>query len=134
MSTERRPVKQLDHLIVRADDPRPLFKLLSETLQLPVAWPLRSYPSFTSGGVTLGNLYLEIISCEPEQDSSSRNRPDARYVAMAFETDSLDESVKELDRRGIPRGPVVPNVGVMPDGEKRKLYANAILGKMLGRH
>ena len=131
MSTERQPVKQLDHLIVRADDPRPLFKLLSETLQLPVAWPLRSYPSFTSGGVTLGNLYLEILSCEPERESSS---PDARFVAMAFETDDLEESVHELDRRGIPRGPVVANVEATPDGKKTKFYSNAILGKLLGRN
>lgn len=134
MSAGKRPVKQLDHLIVRADDPRPLFHLLSETFHLPVAWPLRSYPSFTSGGVTLGNLYIEILSCEPLKDSLSRDRTDARFVAMAFETDELEESVKELDRRGIARGPVVPNVEVMPDGEKQKLYANAILGKMLGRN
>jgi hypothetical protein len=118
-------------LIIRADDPQPLFKLLSETFELPIAWPMRIYPSFTSGGVTLGNLYLEIISVESE--SSSNNSPDARYVAMAFETDALDESVRELDRRGIPRGPVVPNVEVVADGTMRKLYANSILGKLLGR-
>ncbi|MDQ3818983.1 MAG: hypothetical protein M3362_15085 [Acidobacteriota bacterium] len=128
------PVKQLDHLIVRADDPRPLFHLLSETLRLPIAWPLRSYPSFTSGGVTLGNLYIEVLSCERLESSSSREAADARFVAMAFETDELEEKVKELERRGIAHGPVVPNVEVMPDGEKRKLYANAILGKMLGPH
>jgi hypothetical protein len=104
MSEERRAVKQLDHLIVRADDPQPLFKLLSETLQLPVAWPLRSYPSFTSGGVALGNLYLEILSCAPQSDSS-RNSPDARFAAVAFEVGSLRESLKELDRRRIPHGP-----------------------------
>lgn len=131
MSAEKQPVKQLDHLIARMDDPQPLFKLMSETLQLPVAWPLRSYPSFTSGGVTLGNLYLEMISCEPPRESRSAAQR-ARFVAMAFEVDALEESVKEMDRRGIPRGPVVPNVEVMPDGKKTKLYANAILGKMLG--
>lgn len=128
------PVKQLDHLIARTVDPRPLFKLLSETFQLPIAWPLRSYPSFTSGGVTLGNLYIEILSCEPLKDSSSHDGTDARFVALAFETDELEERVKEIERRGIAHGPVVPNVEVMADGEKRKLYANAILGKMLGRN
>lgn len=34
MTAERQPVKQLDHVIVRTDDPQPLFSLLSETLQL----------------------------------------------------------------------------------------------------
>ncbi|HEV7842833.1 MAG TPA: hypothetical protein VGO69_04010 [Pyrinomonadaceae bacterium] len=35
MSNDRQVVKQLDHCIARVDDPQPLFKLLSETLQLP---------------------------------------------------------------------------------------------------
>src|SRR5437588_7321053 len=102
MNTGRQPVKQLDHLIVRAEDPSPLFNLLSETFQLPVAWPLRSYPSFTSGGITLGNLYLEIISCGSGRDSSSSDSRNARFAAIAFEADPLEESVKELDRLKIP--------------------------------
>jgi hypothetical protein len=61
MSGDRQVVKQLDHMIVRADDPEPLFKLLSETLRLPIAWPLRSYPSFTSGGIPLGIESLKEI-------------------------------------------------------------------------
>ena len=37
MSAGRQIVKQLDHWVVRADNPQFLFQLLSETLQLPVA-------------------------------------------------------------------------------------------------
>ena len=132
MSDERQTVKQLDHLIVRVDDPQPLFKLMSETLKLPIAWPMRSYPSFTSGGITLGNLYLELLSCAPQRDSSSDSSRDARFAAMAFETDSLESSVSELDRRKIPHGPVTLYVEREADGRKTKLYANVILGKMLG--
>lgn len=119
------PVKQLDHLIVRVDYPAPLFALLSGTLQLPIAWPLRTYPSFTSGGITLGNLYLELLSC-------GTHSTDARFVAMAFEADSLEESVRELKHRKVPHGPIVPYVEVGPDGKKTKLYSNVILGKLLG--
>jgi hypothetical protein len=130
-------VKQLDHLVVRVDNPKPLFRLLSETLNLPVAWPLRSYPSFTSGGVTFGNLYLEIISCAPQRDSSQRDlsasdSTAARFVAMAFEAESLDESLRELDRRGIPHGPLTNYVQLEDDGSSTQLYANVILGKLLG--
>lgn len=132
MSDQRQTVKQLDHLIVRVDDPQPLFKLLTETLKLPIAWPLRSYPSFKSGGVTLGNLYLELLSCAPQRDSSSGNSTDARFAAIAFEVDSIDESVNELERRKIPHGPVTPYVQIEDDGSKTKLYANVILGKLLG--
>lgn len=132
MSDERRAVKQLDHLLVRVDDPRPLFELLSKTFELPVAWPLRSYPAFTSGGVTLGNLYLELLSCAPKPPSSADGSHDARFAAMAFEVDSLEESITELDRRKIPHGPVTAYVEKEADGSKTKLYENAILGKMLG--
>jgi hypothetical protein len=134
MSDDRQIVKQLDHLIARVDDPEPLFKLLSETFQLPVAWPLRAYPAFTSGGITLGNLYLEILSCAPKTRSSSDGSRDARFAAIAFEVESLTESLKELDRRKIPHGPVTPYVQPEADGSKTLLYANAILGKMLGRN
>jgi hypothetical protein len=132
MSDDRQVVKQLDHVIARVDDPQPLFKLLSETLQLPIAWPLRSYPSFTSGGIALGNLYLEVLSCASQQDASSNNSPAARFVAIAFESGSLGESVGELDRLKLPHGPVVPYVEIDSSGKKTKLYANVILGKMLG--
>ena len=73
MSDNRQVVKQLDHIIARVDDAEPLFKFLSEALQLPVAWPLRSYPSFTSGGIALGNLYLEVLSCAPKRGASSNS-------------------------------------------------------------
>jgi hypothetical protein len=132
MSADRQVVKQLDHIIARVDDPEPLFKFLSGTLQLPVAWPLRSYPSFTSGGIALGNLYLEVLSCAPKPSSSSKGAQAARFVAIAFESGSLSESVGELDRREIPHGPVVPYVEIDSSGKKMKLYANVILGKTLG--
>lgn len=132
MNDERRAVKQLDHLLVRADDPRPLFELLSETLQLPVAWPFQSYPSFTSGGVTLGNLYLELLSCHRKPSSSSVDAHNARFAAMAFEVDSLAESAKVLDRLRIPHGPVTLYLQREADGTRTRLYANVILGKMLG--
>ncbi len=41
-------VKQVDHLILRVDEAtaHQLFALFSETLQLPAAWALASYPAF----------------------------------------------------------------------------------------
>ena len=132
MNDERRIVKQLDHLLVRVADPEPLFKLLSETLKLPVAWPLRAYPAFTSGGVTLGNLYLEILSCSVRSAQSADNSTAARYAAIAFEVASLEESLEELDRRKIPHGPVTRYIEIEADGTKTKLYQNVILGKLLG--
>lgn len=132
MTMETPVIKQLDHAIARVDNPQPLFALLSETFQLPIAWPLCSYPSFTSGGIALGNLYLEILSCVPKRNLSSSNSSDAHFVAIAFEAVPIEESVRELDRRKIPHGPITPYVETGADGKKTKLYSNAILGKMLG--
>jgi hypothetical protein len=132
MKDDGQVIKQLDHLIVRVDEPEPLFELLSETLQLPIAWPLRAYPAFTSGGIALGNLYLEVLSCVAKPPASSDVARVARFAALAFEVDSLERSVTELDRRKIARGPVTPYVQVEADGSKTRLYANVILGKMLG--
>lgn len=133
MSDDRCAVKQLDHIIVRTSHPDAFFNLLTETFGLPVAWPLRSYPSFISGGVTLGNLYLEVLSTSaaaPRAPVSEGSR--ARFAAIAFEAARLDETVAELDSRKVPHGPLVPYMQVEADGTKTRLYANVILGKMLG--
>jgi hypothetical protein len=123
-------VKQLDHIVVRVDDPVPLHTLFSETLQLPVAWPVQAYPSFTSGGVTLGNVNLEILSCgsgrKPSQTTGARIR------AIAFESTSLSETVEELQRRAIPHTPVLDYELTQPDGQRVAHWANVMLGGLLG--
>lgn len=120
--------KQLDHVIARVEDPRRLFDTLTETLLLPVAWPLRSYPSFRSGGVALGNLYLEIMQCGPPRPS----RP-GRFCAIAYEAPPIDAAARELSRRRIPHTPPAPYRERGADGRKIPIWSNAVLGGMLGR-
>ena len=129
MNTVRPVFKQLDHVVTRVDDPRALFSLLTETLGLPVAWPLKSYPSFQSGGVALGNLYLEIMQCGARRKADGRGR----FCAIAFESPRIEEAVRELSRRRIPHTPVAPYVEQGADGERTKIWANAVLGRMLGK-
>ena len=121
--------KQLDHVVARVGDARPLFDTLTETLGLPVAWPLASYPSFQSGGVALGNLYLEIIRCGPRRKADGAGR----FCAIAFESPAVEEAVRELSRRGVPHTPVAPYAERGADGEKIKIWANVVLGRLLGR-
>jgi len=54
MVTAKPIIKQVDHIIIRVDDSSSdqLFALFSDTFQLPVAWPLASYTSFVSGGIS----------------------------------------------------------------------------------
>ena len=129
MDASRPVIKQLDHIIARVDDPQALFDLLTETLGLPVAWPLKSYPSFQSGGVALGNLYLEIIQCGPRRKAAGAGR----FCAIAFEAPAIEEAVRELSQRDIPHTPVAPYAERGADGEKIKIWANAVLGRMVGR-
>jgi hypothetical protein len=129
MTVSRPVVKQLDHLIVRVDEPRALFSLLTETFRLPIAWPLNSYANFQSGGVALGNLYLEILQCGPRRKGAMRP---GHLRAIAFEAPAIEEAEAELSRRGLPRTPVAPYFERAGDGSKTKIWSNVVIGKMLG--
>ena len=129
MSASRPVVKQLDHVVARVDDPRALFETLTETLGLPVAWPLNSYPAFQSGGVALGNLYLEVMQCGPRREPSGAGR----LCAVAFESPGIEGAVEELSRRGVPHTPVAPYVERGAGGARTKIWSNAVLGRLLGR-
>jgi hypothetical protein len=128
MTTSRPVFKQLDHAIARVDDPAALFTLLTETVRLPVAWPLASYPAFQSGGVALGNLYLEIMQCGARRGASGRGR----LCAVAFEAPEIEEAARELARRRIPHTPVAPYVERDGGGARTLLWSNVVLGKLLG--
>jgi hypothetical protein len=129
MGAQRPVVKQLDHVVARVDEPRRLFSLLTETLGLPVAWPLASYPSFQSGGVALGNLYLEVMQCGPRRAPSGAGR----FCAVAFESPGIERAVEELSRRGVPHTPAAPYVERGEGGARAKLWSNVVLGRLPGR-
>lgn len=125
------PVKQLDHVIARVCDAPALHKLFSETLQLPVSWDVKSYEAFTSGGVSLGNINLEILSLGA--GSASQGEPRAQFCAFAFECDSLESAVKELQRRKLKCSSVVPYIESPAAGLPRThLWSNAFVDGLIG--
>ena len=129
MTSPRPVVRQLNHVVARVDDARAVFSLFTETLGLPVAWPLASYPSFQSGGVALGNLYLEIMQCGPGREPSGGGR----LCAVAFEAPGIEQAVEELSRRGVPHTPVAPYVERGEGGTRTKIWSNVVLGRLVGR-
>jgi catechol 2,3-dioxygenase-like lactoylglutathione lyase family enzyme len=129
MTSSRPVVKQLDHVVARVDDPRAVFKAFTETLGLPVAWPLASYPAFESGGVALGNLYLEIMQCGPRRGASNRGR----LCAVVFESPGIEGAAEELSRRGVPHTPAAPYVERGEGGARAKIWTNVVLGRLVGR-
>ena len=51
-------VRQIDHILIASSDAKGLFALLSDTFQLPVAWPMSNHGNFASGGVAVGTVNL----------------------------------------------------------------------------
>jgi hypothetical protein len=52
-------VRQLDRVLIEAEDPSALFRLFSEGFGLPVGWEFGDYGEVVSGSVWAGNVCLE---------------------------------------------------------------------------
>ena len=116
------PIRQIDHIMIRTGDPRELYALFAETLRLPVAWPLTSpRAGVMTGGVGFGNVNVEAIQFPGQTD------PRPRLLGFALEPSALDDSVIELNRRGLTSGEPRPLVATGPDGSKRTLWTNVTL-------
>jgi len=122
-SPEPAPVQYIDHIMIRTDEPEALFAFFSDTLQLPIAWPLDDRNGVVSGGIGFGNVNIEAIKF-PGQS----NEPAAtHWVGLALEPGSLDRSLAELRRRGISYGAPRPFVAVGPDGARATSFTNVTL-------
>jgi catechol 2,3-dioxygenase-like lactoylglutathione lyase family enzyme len=118
------PIRQIDHIMIRADDPAKLYAFFTEVLRLPVAWPMLSpRPGVTTGGVGFGNVNVEAINF-----AGQKRRPSpAEFLGLALEPSSLHESLAELDRRGLSYGELRPLISTGPDGTKNTLWTNVTL-------
>jgi catechol 2,3-dioxygenase-like lactoylglutathione lyase family enzyme len=116
------PIRQIDHIMIRTGTPRDLYAFFTDTLELPVAWPITNpRTGVVTGGVGFGNVNVEAIQFPGQTDS----RP--RLVGFAFEPSGLEESLSELNRRGITFGERRPATAVAPDGSNNTLWTNVTL-------
>ena len=116
------PIRQIDHIMIRTGTPQELYAFFTETLALPVAWPITSpRAGVVTGGVGFGNVNVEAIQFPGQTDS----RP--RLVGLALEPSGLDESLAELNRRGITSAEPRPLTAAGPDGSKKTLWTNVTL-------
>ena len=99
-------VRQVVHIVIRSDPFGPLYRLFAEDFQLPVASP-PNRSARPAGYISAGNVYLEFISVAP-LPSASPSDTRAAFMGFSFEPLPLEQSVAELDRRGITHGPVEP--------------------------
>ena len=118
------PIRRIDHIMIRADDPAKLYAFFTEILQLPVAWPMMSpREGVATGGVGFGNVNVEAIRIPGQKGQPSR----AQLLGFGFEPSPLAESLGELDRRGITYGQLRPLISTGQDGSKNTLWTNVTL-------
>ena len=115
-------VRRVDHIMIRAANPRELYAFFTETMQLPVAWPLTSpREGVVTGGVGVGNVNLEAIQFPGQREQQPR------LLGFAFEPLSLDESLRQLTLRGLAAGVRREILGTRPNGSKGVLWTNVTL-------
>jgi len=122
-------VKRIDHILVRVDDPEPLFGLLSGLLELPVSWPMQNHGWYASGGVFVGNASLEIARLGRARPRAAGS---ARLFGIALEPCPLGVCLRELAARGIPHSLPVCFCGERPDGTRGVRWKNVLLGGLTG--
>lgn len=122
-------VKRIDHVVIRADDPGPLFDLFAGPLGLPVSWPIQSHGWYASGGIWAGNMCLEIARLGRPRGRAAGS---AHLFALALEPYPLHSSLRELSAREIPHSLPVPFLGERPDGTRGVRWTNVLLGGLTG--
>ena len=115
------PIRRIDHIMIRVDDPANVYAFFTDVLQLPVAWPMMTpREGVATGGVGFGNVNVEAIRF-PGPKSQARR---AQLLGFAFEPSPLAECLAELDRRGIRYGELRPLISMGQDGSKNTLWTN----------
>lgn len=116
-------IRQVDHILVASNDAEELFSVFSDTFQLPVVWPMSDYGKFASGGVSLGNVNLEIFRVPVSADSVVG----AQFAGFALEPAPLQSALQELEAREIAHGSPTPFNSTKTDGSASTLWTTVML-------
>ena len=115
----------VERLIVRVPSPEPLFSILTQHLVLPRAWPPTTGPFFTSAGVFLGNMNLELLQVSPLEQP-------AHLYGISFDLQPDEISLPELAERGILHTPPMPYYMVDDQAWQVTAWTNIYLGGLIG--
>ncbi|MDA1192161.1 MAG: hypothetical protein O3A46_10830 [Candidatus Poribacteria bacterium] len=100
-------VRHIDRLSIQADDPRVVFPFFSEALGLPVTSPITRFDRYTSGGVSAGNVSLEVLQFAGQPPVSAlSDTPEAHLWGVSF-LNALPaaDAVEELTQRAVGHNP-----------------------------
>lgn len=94
-------IRQVDHVIISAEAPDPVFAFLTGTLGLPVSWPVGGNEELSSGGVYAGNCNIEAATFAPGNLIAHPAGTPPAIAGIAFEPAPLPDALAEMDRRGL---------------------------------
>ena len=107
------------------------FLFLTKNLGLPVAWDLNDYGFFISGGISVGNINLELL----QSSDGTKNQgifPDRfGVIGLAFQPGlPIEQKIPVLDQKKILHGQPEPFI-IDPGRTNRILWTNLYLEEFM---
>jgi hypothetical protein len=94
---EQVSIKKVEHFYISSNNAMNIFQILTEQFGLPVVWDYQDWGGFSSGGITLGNVVLELIEGQASQSQT--------HYGIALEpSQSLKRTISFLDSAHISHG------------------------------
>jgi hypothetical protein len=108
-------VNRIDHVFVPVSGASAALDALVNELGLPLVFPMTSHGSFMSGGITLGNLNVELIEDNSMMPWLAASTPH-RIKGIVFEPASAgdDSYLSALDEQDISHSPPMSQPGASP--------------------
>ncbi|MFC1499580.1 hypothetical protein ACFL6T_01005 [Candidatus Zixiibacteriota bacterium] len=113
------PIVRVDHIVAQSTQAQHLYEFLHDELLLPEVWPFTDYGGFASGGLSLGNVVIEIIKWN---ETNSRLTDQATFQGIAFEpAGSASSTIEWMDQKSIGHSALDP-YAINIDGEELVLW------------
>ena len=119
-------IQSIDHIMVRAIAAEPLYHLFSQTLGLPVSWPLQRSDFATFGWVTVGNTNLEFWAASNNSDLPKDTKLPI-FHGFALGPTNLNESISTLTQRGVACKSPRAFITKRPDGHEAVNFTNSVI-------
>ena len=117
-------INKIDHFFISSPHSKELYTLFTTEFDLPIVWPYATWGSFSSGGVTLGNVVFEFVNDTPDQIRV--------YHGIALEPNQSATEVEPiLDSANILHGRTNKYSLLIEDGKKDQGWTTMNLKQML---
>ncbi|WP_405208021.1 hypothetical protein [Aquimarina sp. LLG6339-5] len=98
-NSERVNINKVEHFYISSSNALYVFQVFTEQFGLPVVWDYQNWGSFSSGGISLGNVVIELIGSQSTQNLT--------YYGIALEPNQpLKRTKSFLDSLNISHGQI----------------------------